>query len=89
MLEKHLIKAAKVSSNLCRSIQLKLELAEEFQKLSPREKECLLLLSTGYAMKEAASKLCLSPRTVEQHLYNIKHKMKIHSKNAIIKRVFH
>lgn len=89
MLAKHLIKAPNIPSSLCRSVQLKLELAEEFKQLSPREKECLLLLSTGHAMKEAASKLCVSPRTVEQHLYNIKHKMKIHSKNAIIKKVFH
>lgn len=42
--------------------------------LSPREKECLLLLSKARSTKEIARLLNISPRTVESYLDNIRYK---------------
>ena len=70
-------------------IKSKLELDEEFKKLSMREKECLLLLVTGYLPKEIANVFCRSPRTIEQHIQNIKIKLCVDSKTDLIKKIFH
>jgi DNA-binding NarL/FixJ family response regulator len=42
-----------------------------FRELSPREREVLQLLAEGKSMKEVASILDISPRTVEFHKYRI------------------
>ncbi len=49
-----------------------------------REKECLSLVAQGYTMKNAARKLKISPRTVEQHLRNIKDKYGLNTKNQLV-----
>ena len=43
--------------------------------LTPREREVLQLLAEGHAVKEIASILDISPRTVEFHKYNIMEKL--------------
>lgn len=52
--------------------------------ITEREKECLVLLSQGYTMKKAAVKLNISHRTVEQHLRNIKEKLKLSTRNQLV-----
>ncbi len=52
--------------------------------LTSREKECLSLIAQGYTMKNAARKLQISPRTVEQHLRNIKEKYGLNTKNQLV-----
>ncbi len=52
--------------------------------LTSREKECLSLIARGYTMKNAARKLQISPRTVEQHLRNIKDKYGLNTKNQLV-----
>jgi DNA-binding CsgD family transcriptional regulator len=42
--------------------------------LSPRELECLLLVSQGLSAIEVANELCLSRRTVENYIANLKSK---------------
>lgn len=49
-----------------------------------RERECLSLIAQGYTMKSAALKLQISPRTVEQHLRNIKDRYGLHTKNQLV-----
>lgn len=49
-----------------------------------REQECLALIAQGYTMKSTAKKLNISPRTVEQHLRNIKEKYGINTKNQLV-----
>lgn len=49
-----------------------------------RERECLSLIAQGYTMKNAAIKLQISPRTVEQHLRNIKEKYGLTTKNQLV-----
>jgi DNA-binding NarL/FixJ family response regulator len=46
-----------------------------YETLTPREKEILVLLAEGYSAKEAAEKLFISPKTVENHRTNLKNKL--------------
>jgi len=46
-----------------------------FDSLSLREREVLQLFAEGYSVKDVASKLDLSPKTVETHKYNIMEKL--------------
>jgi len=50
-----------------------------FQNLSLREREVLQLLAEGNNVKDIASKLNLSPKTVESHKYNIMAKLNAHN----------
>lgn len=47
----------------------------ESVKWSNRQKDCAYLLLRGYTIKEIAQELCLSPRTIETHLNNLKQKL--------------
>lgn len=46
-------------------------------KLTPREKEILVLLATGTSNRDLANKLHISVHTVRTHLYNIYQKIKV------------
>lgn len=48
-------------------------------KLSVREKEVFALLADGMTVKEVGSRLCISPKTVESHKYNIMDKLNLKS----------
>lgn len=61
-----------------------LDFSCENTQLTIREKECLGLIAQGYTMKNAALKLGISHRTVEQHLRNIKDKLGISTKNQLV-----
>ena len=50
-----------------------------FRDLSPREREVLQLLAEGNNVKDIASKLNLSPKTVESHKYSIMAKLNAHN----------
>lgn len=54
--------------------------------LSKRELECLRLTVMGKPAKQVAFNLGLSPRTVEEYLDNIKRKMNVSSKSALIEQ---
>lgn len=54
-------------------------------KLSHREIECLEYLALGYSVKEIASNINLSPRTVESYIEHSKHKTGFHFKSDLIK----
>ena len=47
--------------------------------LSIREKEVFPLLADGKSIREIADKLCISPKTVETHKYNIMEKLRAES----------
>lgn len=59
-------------------------IAQHYDRITSREKECLSLVAQGYTMKNAARKLQISPRTVEQHLRNIKEKYGLNTKNQLV-----
>ncbi|MBI2792155.1 MAG: LuxR family transcriptional regulator [Gammaproteobacteria bacterium] len=54
--------------------------------LSKRELECLRLTIKGKPAKQVAYELKISQRTVEEYLENIKRKMRVTSKSALIEK---
>ena len=58
--------------------------APELQRLSPREKEILELLSRGAAYKEIGSRLSLSIHTVRMHIRGIYGKLQVHSRGEAV-----
>jgi DNA-binding NarL/FixJ family response regulator len=46
-------------------------------ELSAREKEVFVLLADGFTVKSIADRLCISPKTVESHKYNIMDKLNV------------
>jgi DNA-binding NarL/FixJ family response regulator len=58
--------------------------APELQRLSPREKEILELLSRGAAYKEIGGRLSLSIHTVRMHIRGIYGKLQVHSRGEAV-----
>ncbi|MDQ2994893.1 MAG: LuxR C-terminal-related transcriptional regulator [Pseudomonadota bacterium] len=54
------------------------------QRMTQRERDCLELTAQGHTMKTAARKLQISPRTVEQHLRNLKERYHVNTKAQLI-----
>ena len=57
-------------------------------QFSDRELDCMYELCRGKTMKGIASCFGISPRTVESHLRNIKHKLQCNYKSEIIEFCF-
>ena len=60
--------------------------APELQRLSPREKEVLELLSRGAAYKEIGDRLALSIHTVRMHIRGIYGKLQVHSRGQAVSK---
>jgi DNA-binding NarL/FixJ family response regulator len=60
--------------------------APELQRLSPREKEILELLSRGAAYKEIGDRLSLSIHTVRMHIRGIYGKLQVHSRGEAVSK---
>lgn len=71
-------------SNLDFSIQSERKCYFEGKLVTSREAECLELIAQGFTMKTVAKKLEISPRTVEQHLRNMKDKFGLNTKNQLV-----
>lgn len=56
-----------------------------YDRLSDREREVLKLLAEGMTVKEIASRLDLSVKTVDVHKYNLMRKLDIHDRAALIR----
>ena len=54
-------------------------------QLTPRQREVLRLLADGRRVKEIASELGLSVRTVETHKYELMHQLDVHSPVELVK----
>lgn len=55
------------------------EAQDGLKKLTVREKEVFALLADGLIPKKIAERLCISPKTVESHKYNIMYKLEVSS----------
>lgn len=55
------------------------EVKNGISNLSRREKEVFVLLADGLKPREIAERLCISPKTVETHKYNIMEKLNVSS----------
>jgi two-component system, NarL family, response regulator NreC len=56
-----------------------------YERLSDREREVLKLLADGLALKEIASQLVLSVKTVDAHKTNLMRKLDLHDRSELIK----
>lgn len=57
----------------------------DYERLSDREREVLKLLADGLALKEIASRLVLSVKTVDAHKTNMMRKLDLHDRSEVIK----
>jgi DNA-binding NarL/FixJ family response regulator len=55
----------------------------ELDQLTAREREVLQLIARGYTYKEIASRLYLSPRTVESHVSAVLRKLQLSNRNEL------
>lgn len=55
-----------------------------FPLITPRQKECALLLAQSLSTKEIAKELSISPRTVEDHLDHLRHKLQARNRYELI-----
>ncbi len=58
---------------------------DEYGRLTPREQEIMRLLAEGLSVKEIATKLFISPKTVENHRSNIMNKLGLHTAIELIR----
>jgi DNA-binding NarL/FixJ family response regulator len=56
-----------------------------YESLTPREQEVMVLLAEGASPKEIAAKLFISPKTVENHRTNIMSKLGLHSTLELVR----
>jgi DNA-binding NarL/FixJ family response regulator len=59
--------------------------ATGYERLSDREREVLKLLADGLALKEIATRLVLSVKTVDAHKTNLMRKLDLHDRSELIK----
>lgn len=55
----------------------------DVEQLTPREREVLRLIGRGYAYKQVALKLQISPRTVESHVSSVLRKLQLSSRHEL------
>jgi len=58
---------------------------EGYELLSDREREILVLLAEGHALKDIAAQLNLSVKTVDAHKYNLMRKLDLHDRVDLIR----
>jgi len=58
---------------------------DPYEQLTDREREILKLLTEGYATREIANMLTVSPKTVEGHKTSLMAKLDIHSRTDLVK----
>jgi DNA-binding NarL/FixJ family response regulator len=56
-----------------------------YELLSDREREILVLLAEGQSMKDIATRLNLSVKTVDAHKYNLMRKLDLHDRSELIR----
>jgi len=73
------------NKNLLDQISTKIKF--NLNKLSPRECECICHMVRGMTTKQMACVMCLSPRTVEGYITNVKNKLDCKNRYEIISKV--
>jgi two-component system response regulator NreC len=56
-----------------------------YELLSDREREILVLLAEGQSLKDIATRLNLSVKTVDAHKYNLMRKLDLHDRSELIR----
>ena len=55
------------------------------RRLTERETDVLRLVVDGFTARQIATRLGLSPRTVENHVQNVLRKLRLHSRAALVR----
>jgi two-component system response regulator NreC len=58
---------------------------DSYELLSEREREILVLLAEGKSLKDVATQLSLSVKTVDAHKYNLMRKLDLHDRGELIR----
>jgi DNA-binding NarL/FixJ family response regulator len=83
-----------MDSSISHKVVQKLQQAEEkelkitdsnYESLTPREQEIMVMLAEGYSAKEIAARLFISPKTAENHRTNIMNKLGLHSTLELVR----
>lgn len=74
------------SKILSRAVTGKKEIHSDIELLTTRELEVFELLGQGLGVKQIAQQLHLSPKTVDSHRENIKHKLQIHDSALLLRK---
>lgn len=61
------------------------EFKGSYELLSEREREVLVLLAEGLSLKDIATRLNLSVKTVDAHKYKIMRKLDLHDRSELIR----
>jgi DNA-binding CsgD family transcriptional regulator len=56
-------------------------------RLTPREREVIMLVGQGMTDQEVAAQLCLSVRTVQNHLHRSYNKLRVNNRTAAVQIV--
>ncbi len=80
-------RALREGDNLRNFQRTKMEVIDNLNKLSPREKQVLNLMVDGVANKVIALELQISQRTVEVHRANVMDKMNVSSLAQLVKSI--
>ncbi len=56
---------------------------EDYEQLSPREREVMRLIARGYAYKEVAAELNLSVKTIETHVSSVLRKLQLSNRREL------
>ena len=76
----------RVVEELLKSPEKELRITDAgYETLTSREQEIMVLLAEGNSAKEAAAKLFISPKTVENHRTNIMNKLGLHSTLELVR----
>jgi DNA-binding CsgD family transcriptional regulator len=73
-------------TELGRFTRLAREGSEVRASLTPREHEILVLISHGLTMRQVATRLGISPRTVETHVAKVYRKLEVRSRVQAVSR---
>ncbi len=66
------------------SVKSRIPKNNHFSALTSREHEVVMAIASGYANKEIAQRLEISPRTVENHLRNIYEKLQVNTRTQLL-----
>ena len=76
----------RVVENLMKTPEKEMKITDAgYETLTSREQEIMVLLAEGYSAKEAAAKLFISPKTVENHRSNVLRKLNLHSTIELVR----
>jgi len=73
---------------VCTVTGLASELPGMFERLTPREREILVLVADGHDTDEIAESLAVQPSTIRTHVENMRNRLGVRTRAALVARAF-